>query len=441
MSQNGGQNLLKAGDYKLTKLLIRSTVTKKELDISNLYTQMELFEDMFSPYMSGTIAMNESFNAPEMVPITGQEFVEIEFKTDVQNVKPVRKIFRIYKLDKHAADPNGKGQRYTIHLISEGGLINYSQRCGYHVNGSVSKMIETIVTKHFPDHIWKDRFDIQPTVDNYSFVLPKSHTPFKAISWLTSKAVSGVATDYSPFFFYETFDGYTFKSLSKIIEDGSVKVQDYYYIKDKIAAPDGGPSSLPTDGPLSAIFHRVQALEELSRFNMAENIMNGVVSSRLLVHDMLRKEQRETQFRETDVFQDSTKLGTKSHYKNSDNDDAYFYKDPCAYYFLPSTNYTAYTEQNNIVDNTGFESFFLKRKYHLNAIMTQKIAIDVYGDSTKRVGQIINLYTPKFASDHAVKADKADKNFSGNYLITSVRHTFGTAYSCKMELSRNALGV
>ena len=162
MSQNGGQNLLKAGDYKLTKLLIRSTVTKKELDISNLYTQMELFEDMFSPYMSGTIAMNESFNAPEIVPITGQEFVEIEFKTDVQNVKPVRKIFRIYKLDKHAADPNGKGQRYTIHLISEGGLINYSQRCGYHVNGSVSKMIETIVTKHFPDHIWKDRFDIQP---------------------------------------------------------------------------------------------------------------------------------------------------------------------------------------------------------------------------------------------------------------------------------------
>ena len=57
------------------------------------------------------------------------------------------------------------------------------------------------------------------------------------------------------------------------------------------------------------------------------------------------------------------------------------------------------------------------------------------------MGQVINLYTPKFSADHAVKSDKADKNFSGNYLITSVRHTFGTAYSCKLELSRNAMGV
>jgi len=441
MAQEVGSNLIKAGDYKLTKLLLRSSVTSKELDISNLYSKFELFEDLFSPYMSGMVYMNESFNAPEILPITGQEVLDVEFKTDVQNVKPVKKTFRVYKLDKHSPDPNGKGQKYTLHLISEGGMINHSQRCGYAVNGSVSKMIETIVTKHFPSHIWKNRFDVQPTVDNYSFVLPKSYTPFKAVSWLCSKAVSGVANDYSPFFFYETFDGYSFKSLSSIIEDGSKVVQDYYFIKDKLAAPDGSPSSLPTEGPLSAVFHRVQALEEMSRFNMANNVIDGLVSSRLLVHDIFRKEQREVQFRETDVFEDSKKLGAKPHYKNSKNDDEYFYNQPCSYYFLPSNSYTVYTEQNNIVDNVGVESFFLKRKYHVNAIMTQKIAVDIYGDSSKRVGQVINLYTPKFSADHAVKSDKADKNFSGNYLITSVRHTFGTAYSCKLELSRNAMGV
>ena len=169
-----------------------------------------------------------------------------------------------------------------------------------------------------------DNFYVQPTIDNYSFVLPKNHTPFKAISWLSSKAVSGVANDYSPFFFYETFDGYSFKSLNKIIEDGSLVIQDYYFVKDNIGDANGAPVSLPVDGPLSAVFHKVQALEEISRFNMADNIMGGVVSSRLLVHDLIRKQKREIQFRESDVFDDSSKLGTEPHYKNSQEDDPMF---------------------------------------------------------------------------------------------------------------------
>jgi len=436
-----GSNLVKAGDYKLSKLVMRSLVVPKTIDIVNLYTSMEIFEDMFSPYMSGTISMNESFNLPEVFPITGQEIIELEFKTDVQDVKPVKKLFRVYKLSKHAADPNGKGQTYTLHLISESGLINHSQYCGYFVSGAVSDMVGQVIKRHFPDRLWKDRFDVEPTKDNYSFVLPKTYSPFKAIAWLSDKALNSVATDYSPFFFFETFDGHVFKSASKIIKDGSVAVQDYYYIKDKMSAPDGSPSSLPVDGPLSAVFHRVQALEEMNRFNMAENIMSGMVSSRLVVHDLLKKEKREQLFREDDVFKDITRLGDKPHYKPSEEENRFFYDFPSAYFYLPSTTFTVYTEANGITDNMKHEDYFLKRKYALNSLMTQKIAIDIYGDSTKRVGQVINLYTPKQSADHAIQPEKADKNLSGQYLITSIRHSFSTAYSCKLELSRNAMRV
>lgn len=436
-----GSNLVKAGDYKISKLVMRSLVVPKTIDIVNLYTKIEIFEDMFSPYMSGTISMNESFNLPEIFPITGQEAIEIEFKTDVENIEPLKKVFRIYKLSKHSPDPNGKGQAYTLHLISEAGLINYSQRCGYFVSGTVSNMVAQVVKKHFPDRLWKDRFDVENTKDNYSFVLPKNYTPFKAISWLSDKALNSSASDYSPFFFFETFDGYVFKSASKIIKDGSTVIQDYYYIKDKMSAPDGSPSSLPVEGPLSAVFHRVQALEEINRFNMAENIMSGMVSSRLITHDLLKKEKREQIFREDDVFKDTTRLGDKPHYKPSEEENRFFYDAPSAYFYLPSTTFTAYTQSNGITDNMKYEDYFLKRKYAMNTFMTQKIAIDIYGDSTKRVGQVINLYTPKLSADHAVQPDKADKNFSGQYLITSIRHSFSTAYSCKLELSRNAMRV
>jgi len=439
--QGHGSNLLKAGDYTLSKLLLSSNTNGKQIDISNLYTQIEIFEDMFSPYMTGIIRMNDSFNVPEILALNGQETIEIEFKTSVDNANPVYKIFRVYKLDRQATDSNGKGQQYTIHMISEGGLVNYSQRCGYFVGGSVGEMVKNVVSKHFPSALWENKFEVESTKDLYSFVLPKSYTPFKAISWLSEKAMNSVAGDYSPFFFYETFDGYAFKSLSNIIKDGSANIQNYYYIKENQSNADGSASSLPVDGPMSAVWHRVQTLEELNRFNMADNIMNGIVSSRLVVHDLLRKQKRESVFRESDVFGDMTKLGDKPHYKSSEKDDPIFYNDSCSYYYLSATGLSVYSKTTPIKDNVRVEDYFLKRKYMINAMMTQKLVISLYGDSTKRVGQVISLHTPKICSDQSTQEDKADKNFSGNYLITSVRHTFGNAYSCKLELSRNAMGV
>jgi hypothetical protein len=436
-----GNNLLKAGDYYLTKLLLSSTVNNKSIDIINLYTKIELFEDLFSPYMTGTIRMDDSFNVPEVLPLTGQEKIEIEFKTAIENTKPINKIFRVYKLDRQVTDQNGKGQQYSIHMISEGGMINYTQRCGYYVGGSVSEMVKTVVSKHFPSYVWENKFQVESSNDNYMFVLPKSYTPFKAISWLSGKAINSSANDYSPFFFYETMDGYAFKSLSSIIKDASSNIQNYYYIKENSANADGSPPSLPVDGPLSAVFHRIQNLEEISRFNMVENIMEGLVSSRLVVHDLIQKQKRESIFRESDVFTEMAKLGSDPHYKSSSKDDPIFYNDSSAYYYLPATTFSVYSDAVPIKDNVRVEDYFLKRKYMMNAMMTQKIAVDIYGDSTKRVGQIINLYTPKISSDQTVHQDKSDKNFSGNYLITSIRHTFDSAYSCKMELSRNAMGV
>lgn len=441
MSYGNGNNLLKAGDYALTKLRLTSTVTDSSIDITNIYTTIELFEDLFSPYMTGSVRMDDSFNIPETLPITGQEILEIEFKTDVENVDPVYKQFRVYKIDRQVIDNNGKGQQYTLHLISEGGLINHANYCGYHVNGSVSDMVKTIVAKHFPGYLWENKIEIETTNDNYSFVLPKNYTPFKAISWLSNKAISSNVEDYSPFFFYETFDGYTFKSLKNIIKDGSKTIQDYFFVKNNSPNPDGSPTSLPVDGPLGAVFHRVQQLEEISRFNMAENIMSGTVSSRLVVHDLVQKQKRESLFRESDVFDSVSKLGKMSHYKESKKDDELFFNRPCSYYYLPCTTFSVYSDENPVVDNVRVEEYFLKRKYSINTMMTQKLAMEIYGDSTKRVGQVINLYTPKLSSDHSIQNEKDDKNLSGQYLITSIRHTFGIAYSCKLELSRNAMGV
>jgi hypothetical protein len=192
---------------------------------------------------------------------------------------------------------------------------------------------------------------------------------------------------------------------------------------------------------LPSRYHRIQKLEELSRFDMASNIMNGVVSSILVTHDLLRKEQRTSEFYESDIFEDMKKLGTQPHFRTSDPEADRLYKKGAAYMYLPSTPYTVYSESNSIIDNTQVESLYLKRKYHMSTFLTQKIVIQIFGDSRRRVGDIVDISVPKIQSDSHLHYDKQDANLGGEYMVTSIKHSFAKVYSCKLELSRNCMGV
>jgi len=329
----------------------------------------------------------------------------------------------------------------VLHLMSEGGYLNFSQYCGYAVNGSVSGMVGTLFKKHFDDSVWKDRLEVESTRDNYSLVVPGVYTPFKAISWLTSRAISQTGKEYSPFIFYETLDGHRFKSLSKIIEDGSKNVTNYLYTIGNIGIAEGSKQDLGFKSILPNRYHKIQKLEELGRFDAVENIMNGLVASRMQVHDLLRKEDRHIEFHESDVFESMKKLGDQQRLKQGDSLLHKSLKTGGAYFYMPTTPYTVFSKGNPIEDNFQTEALFLKKKYHTNAFLTQKIVMQIFGDSRRRVGDVVNISVPKPQSDVTVVQDQNDKNLSGEFLVTSIRHTLGTAYSCKMELSRNGMGV
>ena len=441
-NQNGhGGEILSAGNYKLEQFVLHSMVNGAELDMKSLFKRIEIYEDLFSPYITAKLYIEDGLNFPERFPIVGQEKVNITFKTDVATVPAVNLAFRTYKLDSHAISPNGKSQEYVLHLISEGGYFNFSQYCGYSVSGTVADMVGTVFQKHFPDWVWKDRLEIQPTKDNYLFVLSGTYSPFKSINWLSSRAFDRGGKDYSPFLFYETLDGYRFKSLSKIIEDGSESPMTYLYTTGNIGIAEGSRQNLGFPTVLPNRYHKIQNLEELSRFDMAENIMNGTISSLLSVHDMVRKEQRFHEFFESDVFESMPKLGEQTHFRLTDNEYKRLYENGTSYFHLPSTAYTVYSDLNQITDNFQHEMLYQKRKYHLNVFNTQRLVIQVFGDSRRRVGDIVNLKVPKPQSDGSALQDMDDKNLSGQFMVTSIRHTLATAYSCKMELSRNCMGV
>jgi len=436
-----GNSLLKAGDYKLEKFVMYSLLNDTYVDLNNLFKNIEIYEDIFSPYISARLYIEDANNFPERFPIVGQEKVEISFKTDITSIEPIALVFRVYRLDTHRIDPNGKTQTYTLHLMSEGGFFNFSQYAGYALKGSCSEMVKSVFQKHFPESVWKDKLVVEDTIDDYSFVVPGSYTPFKTVEWLCGKAHSSKGTEYSPFLFYETVDGHRFKSISKIIEDGSISVPYYTYTQANMPSIEGLKETTGVYSTLPNIYMKVQGLEELSRFDQVSNIMSGLISSKLAVHDLVRKEERISEFFEADVFSNMKKLGEQPHFKTVDPETHRLMSKGVSYYYLPSTPYTVTTPRIPIIDNNQVESLYLKRKYHMNSFLTQKLVIQVFGDNRRRVGDVIKLDVFKPQSDVTAIEDKFDKNLSGEYLITSIKHSLSSAYSCKFELSRNCMGV
>ena len=180
---------------------------------------------------------------------------------------------------------------------------------------------------------------------------------------------------------------------------------------------------------MPGLYNKIQGLQELSRFDVIEKIASGVIASRMTVYDIVSKEKRDQTFYETNQFDKMKKLGTHPHlrYVDSKESNEFFKKSNCAYFYLPFV--------------PRIEEYFLQRKYMINSMMTQKIAIEIYGDSSKRVGQMIEIFIPKISSDGHLLDEPQDKSLSGDYLITSICHHFGKRYMCKMELSRNCMGV
>jgi hypothetical protein len=436
-----GSGLLKAGDYVLDLLEIRSVVSGNSVDLRGLISRFEIYEDLFSPYLTAKVYIRDSFNFPERLPIRGQELVSITFKPDITSLSPVSLTFRVYKMDTHELGDNAKTQDYTLHLMSVGGYLNYSQFCGYSMKGTTSNMVEALFEKHFPESVWKDRLFIETSKENYSFVLPGSYTPFKAVSWLASRAYSEKGLGYTPYFFYETLDGYCYKSLRKIVEEGYSKQQRYTYMPPNMALSEEQIDRVPFATILPPRYHKILKFEDLGRFDMASNISKGVVSSRLTVHDIVRKQERFSQFFESDTFEATPKLGTQPIFKSERGDANALNSVGAAYYYLPSTPYTVYKDSLPISDNFQHEETFLKHRHHVGTMLTHKLAILVFGDSRRRVGDVVTIDMSKIQSDSFLNPSDTDKNLSGDYLITSIKHEFNTAYSCKYELSKTCMGV
>ncbi len=396
------------GDFALREVNLYSHSNEK-LDIKNLVLEINLYESILSSNLQATLTIEDvGQNLITHLPIFGEERIQIIIASDG---KYYDLNYYIYKIDGRSMKE--KDQVYVISCVSIEALRNENFKCCERIDG---KKAEEII----PDFLGRDGFSTK-SLDADTTVFPfdmyvTNWRPFDFFNWLSTRSVPEYKKDSIGFLFYETFDGYKFKSIDKLIDE---PVYPSPKVKYKYFQGNTKGVGLDTDDK-----YRVMSYNLPKAFNLYDDLRRGAFAHACIYLDVNRGTYRSFRTTVDDFWDSSSHLEDAKPYQSRGS--AQLLDRPSRFIYRPSTISTwgdweemDDTETNNIDDmNKMFEKAFY-RYYFLEYI---HIDIAVPGDLRNRVGNVIDISIPdprKSKSNRVVE----DKRVSGKYLVSSIKHT------------------
>jgi len=238
-----------AKEFDIKKCLVHSNDGATKSDIGVLITDLYYFEDLLSPTLkvdilfgdTGTVQKGGEFkNAVDALQMVGTE------KVDLILTDPNDEEIKV-TLYTDAITPVAKENRkslVSVTLGSKESIMNYKTTVNYRLNGRISDSIKTILE----DTLKVDgnkKLDIEETSNNLNHI-GNNMRPFATILQLARKAVpqtSNAEGNTAGFFFFETSDGYKFKSVEGLLSPVGKEYKSLVYNE----TPDGRGSSVPPE--------------------------------------------------------------------------------------------------------------------------------------------------------------------------------------------------
>ncbi len=149
------------------------------------------------------------------LPLVGQENTSVKLK-DANGVE-LNVILYVTKILPMKQDTTKS--LIGIDLVSKEGILNYKVALNNRFDGKISDSVRRILTD--PNYLnTRKPLDIEETANEYNFI-GNQRRPFYACVWLAKKSVplnsaQGVTAGY---FFYETSQGFKFKSVDGLLSD------------------------------------------------------------------------------------------------------------------------------------------------------------------------------------------------------------------------------
>jgi hypothetical protein len=456
-------------DVTVNNLSIRSAIGN--FDLIPLFVELTIEESLFRSALTGSIILADSFNLPTKLPIVGEETLDIDIVLSGIDgregqsgihIKPPP--MHVNSIDsRYATKP--KAQNFTLDLASEQFMSSmHSKVSKSYSNQKISDMVYDIYYTYLNDSSDLSKtLNFEPTERIESLIIPNL-TPLDAIAWLSSRAKpDSAANNASNYVFFETIDGSSFISINTLAD-----VEPFWKFIFKPRSDDAAGVENLAKG-----IQKINKYYYLKQFDKTQNIEDGLYSSKLITHDIVRKKITQYDFNGYNDFLGLNHVGAFPVISSSDVEVASSAVNRTSYApveeannfpitnerdlssmtdgsvcFYPKHNQMYAKNVNDLYDNK-VENWKLQRNAQLASYDNLTMMIEVSGNSTLRVGQTVTLELPSpEASDADGQSDNLlDRFLSGTYMITAIKHIFSAhqkkdnkiSYTMKVEVVKDAL--
>lgn len=425
--------------YSLSELSITSSNGKK-FDVFSQLVELSIFEDIYSPTMSGTLTISDSIDLFSEIPLSGFEFLTISLeKPDGWFDVILSKTFRIYKMDVQGVNlATSSNQVYTLFFCSEENLISESRKISKSYKGKkISEIVKDIVENHLETS--ENKFfeeNIDQTFGVFDIVIPYM-TPLNAITWLSNRAVSsGSQITSANYLFYENNFGYNFKSIEKLFQ-ARTKAKYTYRPKNIDTATE----------PLETLIFNAIRYDFIKVFDILSNVNSGMFSSKLLSFDILRQKVTEQNFNYNTLFTNARHVeprGAPFHSQYKDRTGKIITENHSSVVKLYPTTKDHNTDSSITRYQPGIrpnlvENWLLSRISQLSQLNYFKLKLVVPGNMYVTVGDIIEFDVP-LTTIRVSGEETYNPYHSGRYLITAVRHKIDIrSYEMIIEATRDCV--
>jgi hypothetical protein len=411
-----------AGDVSIDKIEIISA-TGYGMEVSNQVVALEIYEDLWSPFISGVLALKDSLDLANLFPFVGEEFVNIKIHTPsfTGKDKIIDDQFVIYKMSNRemAGDRN---LIYELHFMSREAIVDLNKKISICYQGKCSDIAKSIITDKLNGLESNKTAIVEETPNGVKFIA-NFWPPVQSLNYTAETATNSAGT--SSYVFFENRQGLNFVSLDLLYK--SSVTQNFIY--------DAYMRDFTADGrSIRNVEEEYKRIVEISIPNVYDYIdraRSGMFASKMSNYDLTTKKYVVKNYDMLDDFNNNKHL----------NDYPVSSKKAIRRVSAMTFTYPKYHGNfNNFGDVTNARSI-QKRMSLIAQAEATKVEIVVPGRTDYTVGQKVNLTLNKFNPIEGTDTtkDTTDNMLSGNYLISAINHFIDREkHQCHIELIKDS---
>lgn len=380
---------------------------KPGIDVTNQVEKIVIYENLFSPFISGEITLRDTYDIPNIIGRSATNLLRLNLNTpSFSEDKNIKGYFLIYNLvDRQLA--SDRSQFYTYRFCSEEMIYDVQKKISKTYRGTGDSII---------DQIMKDKLVTSKKVNKDSAINEITYTsnfwsPTQNFRYIIENSKD---EDGNPsFLFYENRDGFNFKSLTKLAKADNI--MQYYVASDFVADVQTGNTESVRFGSASRDpnndYSIIREIRVDSTFDYLDFISRGGSRTLLYTHDLVTKKIDIQKF---DLVQENHTLLNKNRFIP---DEA-----------LKNTQPLIMTASKDwgVIDKGDKTNtkFLQKRISQMAQYQSFKIEIDASGRTDYTVGSRVYLDINQIRpiSKEEDKQVFLDMIYSGYYIVAKLAH-------------------